>query len=67
MRLLSLDQSGELSLIACFVFLSLYLQDNGVGLAERMEKAVQTLKQVYSECPSYDEVGAKSVKSSGPR
>jgi len=31
-------------------------KDNGVGLAERLERAAQTVKQVYSECPSYDEL-----------
>lgn len=36
--------------------LSLPLQDNGVELAERMERASQLVKQVYSECPSYDVV-----------
>ncbi|KAF5842835.1 hypothetical protein DUNSADRAFT_4719 [Dunaliella salina] len=32
------------------------IKDNGVGLAERLERAAQTVKQVYSECPSYDEL-----------
>ena len=26
------------------------------GLAQRLEQASQTLKQVYSECPSFNEV-----------
>jgi hypothetical protein len=32
------------------------LQDGGVALAERLERAAQAVKAVYSECPSYDVV-----------
>jgi hypothetical protein len=31
-------------------------QDGGVALAERLERAAQAVKAVYSECPSYDVV-----------